>query len=143
LGDSLDRARPRPVALFRTRAPRRGGRLSRDASDLRSLVGGVASPGFEALQLRLLRRLSRQTARLGNGGPGRRDGGALGRASPLRAAVAVILFWTLAVGLASAVPENLAFEKWFVERGVSVEIARSPGPIPWLRAAGELPAPAS
>ena len=55
----------------------------------------------------------------------------------------MILFWTLAVGLASAVPENLAFEKWFVERGVAVEIARSPGPIPWLRAAGELPAPAS
>lgn len=45
--------------------------------------------------------------------------------------------------LLSAVRPDLSFEPWFTERAVSVEIARRPGPIPWVRGIGELEAPAS
>ncbi|HEX7253843.1 MAG TPA: hypothetical protein VF376_13250, partial [Thermoanaerobaculia bacterium] len=44
----------------------------------------------------------------------------------------------LLFALASGAPEDTAFEKWFVERGVDVEIARSAS-IPWVRGTGELP----
>lgn len=50
-------------------------------------------------------------------------------------------FW--AAALLPGIPAHLAFEPWFTERGVSVEIARRPGPIPWVRGIGELDAPAS
>jgi len=50
-----------------------------------------------------------------------------------------VLAFTLA--LAAGVPRDLVFEKWFVERNVTVEIARTQ--IPWLRGTGELPASAS
>jgi hypothetical protein len=50
----------------------------------------------------------------------------------------VIGAWLLAAA-AARVPEGLVFEKWFVERGVEVSIARLPGPVPWLRGVGELP----
>jgi hypothetical protein len=49
----------------------------------------------------------------------------------------VIGAWLLAAA-AAGVPEGLVFEKWFVERGVEVSIARRPGPVPWVRGVGEL-----
>jgi hypothetical protein len=50
----------------------------------------------------------------------------------------MITFLTLAA-LASAVPADLPFEKWFTAHGVEVEIARKPGSPPWLRSTAELP----
>jgi hypothetical protein len=47
---------------------------------------------------------------------------------------ASLLFAVLAV-----IPEGLVFERWFTERGVEVQIARAPGPVPWVRGVGELP----
>ena len=47
-----------------------------------------------------------------------------------------------ALFLALAGLAELSFEPWFVERSVAVEIARLPGQAPWIRATGELPAPA-
>ncbi len=47
----------------------------------------------------------------------------------------------LAAALAT-VPAGLAFEPWFVEREVSVSIARAPGANPWIRGVAELPVPA-
>ncbi|MGH9367481.1 MAG: START domain-containing protein [Thermoanaerobaculia bacterium] len=52
----------------------------------------------------------------------------------------ITAFW--AAALLAAVPPGLEFEAWFTQRGVSVEIARRPGPIPWVRGTGELPVPA-
>ncbi len=50
----------------------------------------------------------------------------------------MIAFLTLAA-LASAIPADLPFEKWFTAHGVQVEIARKPGSPPWLRSTAELP----
>ena len=50
----------------------------------------------------------------------------------------MITFLTLAA-LASPVPADLPFEKWFTAHGVQVEIARKPGSPPWLRSTAELP----
>jgi len=41
--------------------------------------------------------------------------------------------------LASAIPADLPFEKWFTAHGVQVEIARRTGSSPWLRSTAELP----
>jgi hypothetical protein len=50
----------------------------------------------------------------------------------------MIVFLTLAA-LASPIPADLPFEKWFTAHGVQVEIARKPGSPPWLRSTAELP----
>ena len=50
----------------------------------------------------------------------------------------MIVLFAFLLALSPSVPEGLAFEKWFVERSVEVEIARST-PIPWLRGTAELP----
>jgi hypothetical protein len=50
----------------------------------------------------------------------------------------VIALFAFLLALSPGLPEGVAFEKWFVERDVEVEIARS-APIPWLRGTGELP----
>src|SRR5262249_31593414 len=56
---------------------------------------------------------------------------------------AVIGLLLLCGAAAGAAPDASAFESWFAERGVTVQIARAPGPIPWIRGAGEVDASAA
>ncbi|HYK43494.1 MAG TPA: START domain-containing protein [Thermoanaerobaculia bacterium] len=59
-----------------------------------------------------------------------------------RLGAAACLFLAGALVRGEAPPDS-AFAPWFVSRGVSVEIARSPGGPPWIRGRGEIPAPAA
>jgi hypothetical protein len=53
---------------------------------------------------------------------------------------ALVLQLALAAGTP---PDPSSFESWFVDRDVMVQIARSPGPIPWIRGTGDLDASSS
>ncbi len=71
------------------------------------------------------------------------------RSSRLRLVLppALVLVFALALvsalPLAAAIPGDASFSPWFNSRGIEVEIFRPSSGPPWIRARGEIPAPAS